>query len=384
MRVSFCTGWHIEKDGIADYSKHMVGALEEKRVEVNIIELQYYLGERAYYRKMAHMANAADIAHVQFNYVYFNGTLPYRNTFLYFSKHVTIPVVMTVHEVSIGYKLLASGFSSPLNKSIFNNTLFLWNALSRNFHRRMYNRVDKVIVHTRYQAELILPLLDEAGKIVVIPHAIPAVKEAEIAIMPLEAKRILHLEGKIVLSIFGFINRRKGYETVLDAIVGLPENIIFLIAGGKMLENPVNQKYYDELMGEIAARGLSDKVRITGYLRADEIPFVMAATDISLAPFSTIAGSGSLSLTIAYHKPIIASDIPVHRDINERVPCLELFRAGDPVSLRAAIKRMLGDTGRINALSAASREYSSRFSYGNIADMTALLYEEVIQEHRKR
>ena len=99
---------------------------------------------------------------------------------------------------------------------------------------------------------------------------------------------------------------------------------------------------------------------------------------------STVAGSGSLSLTIAYHKPIIASDAPVHKEINERVPCLELFKAGDYLALGAAIKRVLGDTGRIKVLSAASREYSSRFGYGNIADMTIRLYEEVIQDYRKR
>jgi len=384
MRVSFCTCWRLEKDGIADYSGHMVDALKKRGLEIDVIELRPYLGERAYYRKVAHEASAADIAHIQFNYLYFNGTLPYRNTFLYFARHLKSPAVMTVHEVYIGYKPPISGFSNPVNKVIFNNTLFLWNALSRDFHRRMYNIVDKVIVHTRCQAELILPLLEKAGKLTVIPHAIPAVKEEDMDIASSEAKRRLCLDGRTVLTVFGFIKQQKGYETVLDAIAGLPDNVVFLIAGGLMSENPDHREYFDKLTGQISARGLSDRVRITGYLRADEIPSVMAATDIALAPFSTISGSGSLSLTIAYHKPIIASDIPVHREINERVPCLELFNPGNPAELRSAIKRVLGDIGRINALSAASREYSSRFSYGNIAGMTARLYEEVIQAHRGR
>lgn len=384
MRVSFCTPWRLEKDGISDYSGYMVDALKKRGIDIGVIELRPYIGERAYYRKIAHDASTADIVHIQFNYLYFNGTLPYRNTFLHFVKHLSIPSIMTVHEFAIGHQPLASGFSRPLNRILFNNTLFLWNALLRNLHRSMYNRVDKVIVHTQCQAEMILPLLDEAGKLTVIPHAIPTVREEEIAIASLEAKRVLHLEGKIVLSTFGFINCRKGYKTVLDAIMGLPDNIIFLIAGGKMGDDPVNNKYYDELIGEIARCGLKDRVKITGYLQKEEIPLVMAATDIVLAPFSTVAGSGSLSLTIAYHKPIIASDAPVHKEINERVPCLELFKAGDYLALGAAIKRVLGDTGRIKVLSAASREYSSRFGYGNIADMTIRLYEEVIQDYRKR
>ena len=110
----------------------------------------------------------------------------------------------------------------------------------------------------------------------------------------------------------------------------------------------------------------------------------MAATDISFAPFSTIAGSGSLSQSIAYHKPVIASDIPVHREMNGRISCLELFDMSNPAGLRIAITRLLNDGARLARLSSAAGEYSTRFSYNKIAEITAGIYEEAMGAGRRQ
>ena len=56
MRVSFCTPWRLEKDGISDYSGYMVDALKKRGIDIGVIELRPYIGERAYYRKIAHDA----------------------------------------------------------------------------------------------------------------------------------------------------------------------------------------------------------------------------------------------------------------------------------------------------------------------------------------
>ena len=84
----------------------------------------------------------------------------------------------------------------------------------------------------------------------------------------------------------------------------------------------------------------------------------MAATDICLAPFSSTAASGALSLCIGYHKPIVASDIAVHKEINGRIPCLELFKSGDPRDLLQKIRALLGDESRLKELSAGADMYS--------------------------
>lgn len=381
MKVSFCAGWDIEKDGIADYSRYFTRELEKLNIEINFISLRPYVNEGSFYRELADKANAADLCHVQFNYVYFNGELPYRNRFYDFAKYIKIPLIMTAHEVRVGYKPEASGMDNKIKKVIFNKTLFLWNLWSVYYHKKMYGRADRIYAHTKGQARMIKSLVRDPDKVVILPHGIPDVSAQDRNVAVLQAKNELGLEDKFVLGIFGFINTKKGYELVLDILGALPENVILLIAGGPMTDNAVDKGYYNSLIKRISEAGLEKRVRITGYLKQADIPKVMAATDICLAPFLSASASGALSLCIAYRKPIIASDIPVHKEVFERIPCVELFRYPDSRELLNKIKALLADPGRIIELSLLAKEYSCRFSYAEITRETARTYEDMLSVH---
>jgi glycosyltransferase involved in cell wall biosynthesis len=166
---------------------------------------------------------------------------------------------------------------------------------------------------------------------------------------------------------------------MLEALSGLPEDVVLLVAGGRMTENATDVEYYKTLEKMISAKGLEGRVRITGYLEKGDIPAIFAAADLIVAPFSSTTASGALSLCLGYHKPVIASDIPVHAEINERVPCLELFRNGDASDLLRKVKMLLADAGRLAALSDLSRRYSDEYSYSKVAKRTIELYKEAMK-----
>ena len=378
MNIALCTGWSTEKDGIADYSRYLADGLRKAGCAIKVVPLGDYIGDEGYYRKAAEEANKADLCHVQFNYVYFNGELPYRNRFLCFAKHLKKPFVMTVHEVRIGFSTGLSGFSSRLKAFVFNSTMPLWDRWSIACHRKMYDRADRIIVHTGAHRDAVAALVRESKKVVLIPHGIPQVSDADRNVAAADAKKTLGVQDKTVMAIFGFINSRKGYECAIEALTGLPESVVLLIAGGIMTERKEDRAYYDKLTGLISAKGLIDRVKVTGYLSGKDIPAVMAATDICLAPFSSTAASGALSLSIGYHKPIIASDIGVHKEINARVKCLELFDQDDAAHLSETIRALAGDRDRMRVLSGATAMYAERYSYANIAKDTAQLYERVL------
>ena len=212
-----------------------------------------------------------------------------------------------------------------------------------------------------------------------VPHGIPRISDSDRGVSRLEAKKRLGLNGKRALTIPGFINKRKGYEKVLDILASLPEDVVLMIAGGRMTENAGEIEYYKPVEKIISARSLRGRVRITGYLGERDIPDIMAATDICLAPFSSTAASGALSLSIGYHKPIIASDIAVHNEINRRIPCLELFKGGDEADLLRKIKALLADSGRLMMLSDMARRYSDEYGYSKAAKRTIELYKEAIE-----
>ena len=373
-----CAGWGIEKDGIADYSGYLVDGMRSSGVDVRTVPLGHYIGSRRYYAEAALKAAGVDICHVQFNYLYFNGELPYKNRFLYFAGRIGAPLVMTVHEVRIGFQPLTAGFSSRLSMTAYNALLPVLNRWSVAFHTRIYARAGRIIVHTSDHAKAVRALTKETDKVVLIPHGIPDISEAHRSISRLEAKKRLGLDGKRVLTIPGFINTRKGYETVLDILPELPEDIVLMIAGGRMTENACEVEYYKTVENMISKKRLQGRVRITGYLKDMDIPDAMAATDICIAPSVSTAASGALSLCIGYHKPVIASDMAVHKEINERVPCLELFKSSDSKDLLQKIGLLLNDPGRLRALSAGAVIYSQKYNYKRIAASTIDLYEDLL------
>ncbi len=379
MKVSLCSVFNGEKDGISDYSGYLAKELA-RFADVRLVCLKRFVAEDGFYRKKADEANQADIVHIQFNYPYFNGEMPYRNKLLFFLKQIKKPVVLTMHEVRIGYEPIKSNVTAAQRRWVFNHTLFFWNAWSRLYHQDALKRAGRIIVHTRAQREMLAPVAADKERVVIIPHGIPAVGADKKDASALLAKRRLGLEGKMVLSIFGFINKKKGYELIFECLNDLPDDIILLIAGGPMTDNRLDSQYHSFIREEISKAGLAERVRITGYLSAQDVPEAMAATDICLAPFSSSSASGALSLCIAYNKPIIASDIEGHKEINGRLKCLELFCRGNSRDLLEKIKGLLVNKNRAVDLARAAKAYSNEFSYAAIAEKTFLLYREVLEK----
>jgi len=120
-----------------------------------------------------------------------------------------------------------------------------------------------------------------------VPAALPTPPRAE-------AKAALGLGGQRVLTIFGFLARRKGYDVALDALARLPEDVVLLAAGGV---HGADQTAPDaELRARAERLGVGHRFQITGYLSEADVPMVMGATDLFLAPFREMSGSASLAL----------------------------------------------------------------------------------------
>jgi glycosyltransferase involved in cell wall biosynthesis len=379
MKVAFCTVWDVERDGVFDYSRRLIPHLRDAGAQVEILPLGNYVSDKSYYARLAEKANASDLCHVQFNYPHFNGGLPHRNRFRDFAGRVKVPIVMTVHEVRIERERVGAGFSIPV-RLIHNGNLRLMNAWSRRLHRRIYASAAGIIAHTRLHQEQVGALVDRPEKVVIIPHGIPDPVEGYRRIHPSDAKRRLGLDGKAVLTILGFVNRRKGYECALRAMRDLPGDTSLLIAGGKMTDLAGDRAYHDSLTRSISEMELADRVKITGYLSEEAIAEAMAATDICLAPFLSTAASGALSTCIAYRKPIVASDIAVNREINERIACLELFPQGSSGQLAAKVRALLASPERRELLADSAGSYAEQYGLARIAGMTVRLYDRVLAE----
>ena len=129
----------------------------------------------------------------------------------------------------------------------------------------------------------------------------------------------------------------------------------------------------------IVRLGLRGRVEVTGYVPDAEISRVYEESDLVVAPFRMTTGSGSLVQALARGAPVLASDLPLNREINDRVPgTLAFFVSEDPRDCARQIEQLLADRDRRNVLGEQARQYAATYSPANIARLHLDLYRRVL------
>lgn len=361
--------------GIGDYSRHLIAGLQQQPevetvqvipvpmevVQDSIIEVlrNYAAVERLFEFLGQELSEAGDLVHVQHQYFFFGGVAPHKNHTRALLNAIRKPLVMTVHEIAVPNARI-----SPVQRLLLewsNRTNFQHPAIG---HFIVHTEADREILRSRGVSEARLHLIP-----VGVPPALP-MPESD------AAKRQLGLEGTRVITLFGFLSRKKGHRVALECLPHLPDDVRLLFAGEQHPDDTTD--YVPKLRTEIETRGLSDRVRITGYLPEEEIPVVMAATDVAIAPFVQSSGSASLAHLFAYERAIVASDIPPHRALLDAAPaCLALFPTENPPALANAIRLALTSEAQ-GRLQRGARAYAAAHSYAQIAARTVAVYQEAL------
>jgi glycosyltransferase involved in cell wall biosynthesis len=337
-----------EQCGVADYTVYLTDELR------HLCDLRYVVDPADF----TPASGPADIVHIQHQYFLFGGVSPLKNRFSRFIRDVKTPVVMTVHE-----------FVSPSGSPAVRAAIAATNRAQ--FRQR---QVRRLMVHTEADRAKLLDSGVSQERVTVVRHGVPPVP----ALPPRsEARRALDVEGRFVVTLFGFLSRRKGHSLVLEAVRQIDDSVVVLFAGGRHPDDKTD--YVPGLQSAIALGGLADRVRVTGYLSPDEVARVMSATDLIVAPFTEASGSGSLAMAFACGKPILASDIPPHREYLMASPSsVHLAPSGDGDALAQAIRDLQRDASRLSELSEGSRHYALAHSYGRMALETVGVYQAVL------
>ena len=359
--------------GISDYSHLLINALRALEYDINVRivappddapnlsgmqAVRSFGNEKRRYAALGAQMNAedADIAHIQHQYFFFGGVAPHKNHARAFLNAVRIPIMMTVHEIA-----------RPPEDA---NALVRYAIRLTNRRNFLHPRINTLFVHTQADREELLQLGVNENVIQLITHPIPPA-----LLMPMqdEAKRSLGLEGRRVATLFGFLAAKKGHSLALDALPFLPPDVTLLFAGGQHPQD--NTDYVSQLKVRIEREDLSMRVRITDYLPPAQIPIVMAATDVAIAPFTQTSGSGSLANLFAYGRATVASDIAPHRQIASAAPdCLDLFQSGNASDLATHIQAILDNPQYLEKLQQAALAYAQSHSYLDLANHTNKIY----------
>ncbi|MFA0785062.1 glycosyltransferase [Fervidibacter sacchari] len=366
MQVAMVTSWRV-RCGIARYTAELVAALQhlpECKVAVVPAGVQVWMEqrrplgwwrERTYWKEVAEATKDTDLVHIQFAPHFFGGLKPFRNLLPFFLKQLDKPTVVTVHEVDTTGSPLVRFVKVWVQKRLFRS-----------------KRISSLIALSNFAAEQLKRLGHE--RVTVIPMWVP---KPGISLSPEEAKQRLGLTERFVVTAFGFIVPRRGYETLLEALPLLPEETLLVFAGGP---HPLDRTgYYAKLMSLISEHPLHCQIHVTGYLPEQDVDLWLAASDVVVAPFRYLSGSASLMRVLAHHKPIIASDLPPLRELAERSGALILVPVGDANAFAEAILRLRHPEER-KRYELAAQNFAELQTVQKVALMHFRLYETVLRD----
>ena len=371
MRIGYL---HIgsPQHGVCRYGR-LLATEAHRRPDITVIEANVNLTtDRKRNQEMlmnaARRLSPAEMIHIQYsgknNKALWGASWTQLHSLWLFISHCSCPLVVTLHDVydpppsfktalqRVYSRLqrITSPTSKETNTTVtprqppLSKPLTPTNALQ--FIRHMYgsdalalrwllNQVQLVFVCSQEEAKR-LSVLANAYKTMVVPHF---VEKRSLSVSPAEARAALKLnEGRIV-TLLGFIHGRKGHRLMVETLPELPQDVKVIFAGEP---SPGNEEFVQELLALAKVKGVSDRLRVTGYLSEEELERWLVATDLAVGPFKFFSASGSLSTWISAGRSILAYDLPQINEYNRFEPgVIKTFQPYTPTALTKAIQQLL-------------------------------------------
>lgn len=189
------------------------------------------------------------------------------------------------------------------------------------------------------------------------------------------------LPQDLIVGFFGFMNRSKGIETLLEAVARLRDAghpIHLLLIGGRTgTSDAANAQYADEVDKLIRDLHLESRIHRTGFAAQQDISAALCAIDVCALPYRDGANlrRGTLHAALAHGCAIVTTTPNLSvAELQHEAGAL-LVPPETPPALARAILRLGSDPDLRRRLSSAATKLAGRFSWPAIAAETAALFE---------
>jgi glycosyltransferase involved in cell wall biosynthesis len=233
--------------------------------------------------------------------------------------------------------------------------------------RRLYDRVDAVLVHSDHGARR---LRDEArvdpAKVHVIPHgAFHHLARTEPAPLPPE---LATPSGTPVVLCFGLMRPYKGIDVLLEAWREVSGAELWIVGAPRMDIAPLRAAAPPGVRW--LPRFVSDAEAVAIFRRADVVTL----------PYREIDQSGVLFTALAFAKPLVLSTVGGFGEIDTAVH----VAPGDAAALGEALQGLIEDPdgrARLSAAAAQAAAPDGRFGWDAIARRHLVLYAALVGSH---
>ncbi len=212
-----------------------------------------------------------------------------------------------------------------------------------------------------------------------LPFAAPKLQVVHngIPLTPFEAPARVAGEGwaaggrPVVLTI-ARLHGQKGHAYLLEAAAALPE-AVFVLAGDGPERGALEE--------QARCLGVADRVVFLGHRQ--DIPALLAQCDLFVLPSLFEGLPLSVLEAMAAGKPVVATDVGGTREAVSHGETGCLVPPGDPHALVVAIRSLLADPGRAQAMGRAARARArAEFSAEVMVRRVSHVYEELLQGKR--
>jgi len=249
-----------------------------------------------------------------------------------------IPIVLTVHDIESFDR-----FGRPESLS------------SRLRSRLMVSMAKSLIVHNTFAKSKIIEKFGSlvASKINVVPSGdLDFLYKSNVSKEQARAELGLDPEHQIIL-FFGQIKKVKGLDILIEAMKYIKSENVKLIVVGKVWKDDL---FIYKSLAE--SNNVSDAIEWrSNYVKNEIVPLYFKSADVVVLPYKLIYNSSVLLRSMDYGVPVVASNIPVFREIiDDNINAL-LFESEDSRSLANSILKVLNDECLAKSMIRNSMEY---------------------------
>jgi glycosyltransferase involved in cell wall biosynthesis len=230
----------------------------------------------------------------------------------------------------------------------------------REAQRRLYQRFDAVVAHSQHSRER---LVDELGVESERVHLIPHGAFAHLAEAP-EQPPPFQTEKRVVL-FFGLLRPYKGIDVLLEAWRGIEDAELWIVGMPRMD------------VSALRASAPATVRFVSRFVPDEQLSSYFRRADLVVLPYREIEQSGVLFTALAFGKPLLVSDVGGFGEI-AGAGAAHAVAPGDPIALREALRELLGDPAKLDAIAARSRQLAAgEYGWDGIAQRTLALYERL-------
>jgi glycosyltransferase involved in cell wall biosynthesis len=251
---------------------------------------------------------------------------------LNFKKFFKIPMVFEVHEIF---------YLNAFNKKKQNYL--------KKIEESVYRNMDILVCTSRKLKEFLINNLGvDEKKIYVVHHGVRK-----------EWFEIEKDQKNSYICYTGSLYKWKGIDILISAMKYLPNEKLVIVGEGNRL---------NELKELVIKENLADKVIFTGYVPHSFIPKYLSKAKVAVLP-NIAEGPSEFSSPLKLFEymaagiPIVASDLPVFREILKNNESAIFFEAGNAEALANGIKQILNSEDLVKKLINNAKKIAQNYTY---------------------